>query len=891
MNILFQCNNSNCNSHKHKYQFSVLESCPECNQALTPDWGKVHPKFENVATNFPVQIARPVYELCASKSYYKKLHLISDSLMGILRFNGSLIKVIYLKNEKDNEELNNIFETLDQKESHGLWSSMVSRVVAILDEDSELSFLGELMMLYGVKSKHGRTRKIKRLTVNTTYTDWKGKTQSVQINNTPLELLINFRNKYLGHGTVFSEAESKKIYELYEPIFIELLSQCELLNTLEIKDEKTKKEINGYKNQSSGKLNVKTEEGSTFKIDNTPQLSYQQPGPISSGSYNCSDKSCEVSKKKYGFPVAQDCPACTNPLQLSSKQLIDKKDQKIIDTYPYFLAHPYHRALTETEPYKRIHLLKETFLNYLKYLGLITASEYFNSDLKVKDINRNFKQFLFRPQFGFWNAFMRETVKSLIENKHQWFVKELPSYYQKIERNEKAKKYNDHTGIGALINFRNHYLGHGMVPTRDKCEALWKENFAILKQLFLEMDFCKNYSIISKDRNQSWRLMGNEITQVNPKTKLLSNVAMLNAENEQISVVPFFVLPGEYFIKEVSDYAKLMVYEQNTGKRMVFFSPESISGETSGPVLEELNSMIGKKDREEPVTAKQLSKEKFQELIQENNKDFVGGLISERKVIPEIYQERQDAEIALRSWIGALAGLFFVSAEAGSGKTNLLVEMNRQYNERGIDTLLLRGNRFAGDELWEEIRFRLNLAKDVDLSKSKAFDYSQDKPLMILIDGCNEHPNAEKLFEDIMEFLNIHKGGHIKVVLSWRVNTKSELPSVKPEFESLVYVDGSDSSDEKNIVAKACHWLKPLNKKEVEGAWDMYTANKKDKIRRKPNFTLEELTYKDRSLADQLDNPLLMRLFLELYNGKGLPKSRGGFTSIWTLYHQKLISQ
>ena len=99
--------------------------------------------------------------------------------------------------------------------------------------------------------------------------------------------------------------------------------------------------------------------------------------------------------------------------------------------------------------------------------------------------------------------------------------------------------------------------------------------------------------------------------------------------------------------------------------------------------------------------------------------------------------------------------------------------MNRQYNERGIDTLLLRGNRFAGDKLWEEIQFRLNLAKDVNLSKSKAFGYTQDNPFIILIDGCNEHPNAEQLFDDILAFLNIHKGGNIKVVLSWRVNTKS----------------------------------------------------------------------------------------------------------------------
>ena len=108
-----------------------------------------------------------------------------------------------------------------------------------------------------------------------------------------------------------------------------------------------------------------------------------------------------------------------------------------------------------------------------------------------------------------------------------------------------------------------------MVPSREKCDALWIENFAILKELLIEMEFCKNYSIISKDRNITLRLMGNEITQINLKTKLLSNVAMVNSKNEQISVVPFFVLPGEYFIK-VSDNAKLMVYEQNTGREWYF---------------------------------------------------------------------------------------------------------------------------------------------------------------------------------------------------------------------------------------------------------------------------------------------------------------------------------
>ena len=51
---------------------------------------------------------------------------------------------------------------------------MAAKVVTLLDEDAELSVLGEIMTLYGVKSKTGRTKKIKRLTVNNTYTDWKG---------------------------------------------------------------------------------------------------------------------------------------------------------------------------------------------------------------------------------------------------------------------------------------------------------------------------------------------------------------------------------------------------------------------------------------------------------------------------------------------------------------------------------------------------------------------------------------------------------------------------------------------------------------------------------------------------------------------------------------------
>jgi hypothetical protein len=673
-----------------------------------------------------------------------------------------------------------------------------------------------------------------------------------------LELLINFRNKFVGHGTVYSETESKKIYETYEPILEAFLEAVKACDSYQFKDAPTGLSFHGAIKSSNGSILLEYQTR-TFSFSSIDQLIVEE---IQKDAINAS-----LSSIKW-----------------------DEDDSKIIESYPYFLAHPYKRALEEEDSFKRLHLLKEVFLNYLKYLGLLTASEYFNSNLKIGDINRAFKNFLYRPQFGHWNAFMRSAIQALNEYEHKWFVKELPGYYNEVESVPYA--LNGETSIGKLIHFRNHYLGHSTVPSEQKCISIWQENFNIMKELLVKLDFCKNYTIVSSDKTVSWRLMGDEITQVNLRQKLKSTVAMLNSDNQELSIVPFFILPGEYFIKEISERAKLMVYEQNTGSRIVFFSPESVHGETNNEkVLEQLNLMIREKEKQEPIAIKDLDEPSWKALIKENNEASIQSLLSEKKVIKGIYQERQDAEVALRSWVGARAGLFFLAAEAGSGKTNLLVEMNRQYTERGLDTILLRGNRFRTSNIWEELCYRLNLTRESSLEDASFVKYEQENPLIILIDGANENSNSKDLFESIIQFLDQYKGGHIKIVLSWRVNTKSELPQAEEKYESIIYSDAKDGNREDNVIARSCHWLKPLNKVEVEGAWNKYVSDKQDKVRRKPNFSYEELTYHDRSLSDQLDNPLLLRLFLELNNGKGLPKSRGGFISIWTLYHEKLISQ
>jgi hypothetical protein len=812
--------------------------------------------LDKAINELPVHISFPLSRILNTNNYFKKLHLISDVLLGCFRLYGHAIIKISEQENAINESIQQSIESLMTKDSHGLWSSTIVKLIQELDKQKSSFLTSELASLFGVAVKTVRPS-IKRMTVRNTVIDGKGQKQLVEVTNTPVELLINFRNKYVGHGTVYSEIESKHIYETYEPIldaFIESLTAC---NAFQFNDASSGFSLHGPHHSCSGSIVLKYQ-SKTFPFDSVEQLSVE------------------------GFQ--SDSSSITNTINW------DETDSKIIETYPYFLAHPYKRALQEEDNFKRLHLLKEVFLNYLKYLGLLTASEYFNCDLKIGDINRAFKNFLYRPQFGHWNAFMRSAIQALNEHGHEWFVKELPGYYDEVETTPYA--IHGETSISKLINFRNHYLGHSTVPSEQKCVSLWQENFNIMKALLVKLDFCKNYTIVSSDKTISWRLMGDEITQVNLRQKLKSNVAMLNSDNQELSIVPFFILPGEYFIKEISDRAKLMVYEQNTGSRIVFFSPESVHGETNNEiVLEQLNLMIREKEKQEPISMKDLDEASWKAVLKENNEVTVQSLLSEKKVIKGIYQERQDAEVALRSWVGARAGLFFLAAEAGSGKTNLLVEMNRQYTERGLDTILLRGNRFRTSNIWEELCYRLNLTPESSLEDASFVNYEQENPLMILIDGANENSNSKALFESIIQFLDQHKGGQIKIVLSWRVNTKSELPHADEKYESIIYSDAKEGNREENVIARSCHWLKPLNKVEVEGAWNKYVSDKQDKIRRKPNFSYEELTYHDRSLSDQLDNPLLLRLFLELNNGKGLPKSRGGFISIWTLYHEKLISQ
>ncbi len=85
---------------------------------------------------------------------------------------------------------------------------------------------------------------------------------------------------------------------------------------------------------------------------------------------------------------------------LSAASRLNEEDMALLQNLPYVIAYPLKKTLEEKHAWTKINLFKDTFLNYLKYLGLLSASEFFNSPFKDKRMVALFHNTLAEPSFG-----------------------------------------------------------------------------------------------------------------------------------------------------------------------------------------------------------------------------------------------------------------------------------------------------------------------------------------------------------------------------------------------------------------------------------------------------------------------------------------------------------
>jgi tetratricopeptide (TPR) repeat protein len=611
-------------------------------------------------------------------------------------------------------------------------------------------------------------------------------------------------------------------------------------------------------------------------------------------SFVCSNTVCSApeSKKGKAYPSAMDCPFCDEPLvEVFS---FSEEELSLFANLPYVIAYPLKRAVTEQHPGDKVNLLKDTFLNYLKYMGLLAASEFFNSPFKDKRMVALFQSSIAEPSFGTWNHFIRETIAYLEQNNHTFFCPELPKYYEEVETGKKRKlfkgeiefidgngdiqyKKQEATAIGMLINFRNRYLGHGLTLDPTTAQNLWNEYYPIFRELLLRMTYSVDYPMFKTEHGETYRLVSDQIQSCEKQTPASGNVWMENPLGQSMDILPFFIVPGEVAIaKEGKE--QILAYESYTGRTIKFFSPEGTEKQTSGKILERFNILLRNKQKEQPYSPEAFTKEIFLARVREENSLIYETLTSEKKVIPGVYVHRKETEIELRQWIGARANIFVVAAEAGSGKTNLLVEMQQQYASRDLPTLLIRAGRMEKTSLADQLCYLLNIDSSVGLAEYSIMAGTQESPTMVLIDGLNEAHNAESLWQELFEISQCFTPGSLKFVVSTRANNSAEVNRYSITAEQVNHLYG-ESKDNEPQLSNFVHWLTALSMEEMKQAWDFYV--KKGKSKFKPLFVFDDLASFDRSLYNQLSNPLVLRLFLETYHGKGLPKKGSLHLDVW----------
>ena len=504
-----------------------------------------------------------------------------------------------------------------------------------------------------------------------------------------------------------------------------------------------------------------------------------------------------------------------------------------------------------------------------------------------------FQEALTQPSFGTWNKYIRETLIFLKDANHQFFCPELLTYYEEVETGPKRKLYKvsdeyinfqgetqltkpESTAINMLIYFRNRFLGHAQTPDELQAKAIWEEYSPIFLSLLQKMRFASSYPMFKNEHGLTYKLQSAEILEVEHANPMVSKV-WIEKDGTKLDIVPFFIVPGELAISK-EEKEQLLTYESYTGKTIKFFSPEGTEKQTSGKILERLNLLLREKQNEATYNPDRFTKDVLDSQIKEQNKLLRDILVSERKVLPGVYVHRNDIESKLREWIGARMSIFFIAAEAGSGKTNLLVEMQRQYAERGLQSLLVRAGRMDKPSLVKQVAYMLNLDEHFQLSDYRNLSGTQESPTFILIDGLNETLNAEAIWTELFDVVKLFAPGSLKIVITSRANTSSDLKRFKlsKEDEHLMYRDSSEGDTD---LPSSAFWLTALNMVEMKEAWNFYSQ--KDKSRYKPLFKFDEVATTDRGIYAQISNPLILRIFLEVYNGKKLVSKGTKHVNIW----------
>lgn len=528
------------------------------------------------------------------------------------------------------------------------------------------------------------------------------------------------------------------------------------------------------------------------------------------------------------------------------KYLNEKKSE-----LPQPISKLYENYQSEEDERIKLRELIKLFTGLLKYLGVISISEY-TKDPKSPKVNRNIYKTIERPSLGHWLSFVRSIIKHFENDDKRMRVGELQEEWSKeIERQ-----------FSHMINIRNKYVHPDVYPGREESESIIERNSKRLEKIFRRLDFIRQYPpILVTDSGRRVPLRGKTVQASQGENHKL----IVNTDDDDINITPFILMSID------EEFGTMLVYESLTGNKASYILGNKIvvSDESkANAVRKKIDKLKTKKDAKNEDSKKEkleegikrgiITKSALKSLSKEKSEKTFRNYSKRNIYDPETYVERKKFHNKYEKIKESQKNGFIVIADSGSGKS---VEVCNMYvNTFSEDIVwILDGKKASSKNPFKEIETALlpdNTGLGfVDLINALKKDPNFNERFVILFDGLDETNKPVEAFQNINKVVSLARYNSFKVVVTCRSYFWHEIRSTGISIDKNDYIlSSSDSS----VSHRLGNFSESQIRRAVEKYSELYGA-------KNPSQWKEALTsgYHRQKLSSK---PLILRLLFETFD-------------------------
>ena len=616
----------------------------------------------------------------------------------------------------------------------------------------------------------------------------------------------------------------------------------------------------------------------------------------------------------------------TSPTTPTVPLLTAPFDEDLIANLPLIIARPLAGLLAAKDADRVVRQSVQVVEVTTRFLGLICQADYY-SHPKWFDVALNLAidSKLRRPSLGHWIEFVRESIASAARAHVDMFLQQLPDAWaqlDQVKRHANVAEAYDELGrltqragklstLDWLVSARNAYAHEKRSHDDVEAARLFRD---MTCELVRGLVWIRQYELWSVERSQNLRLRGLEPIEEPsaPRVSLdagpcivLRRRAVEARDGGRVLELPPLVI-SERTIKADGRAGEPVLYN-GLGRNVVSYTPvaSGASAIETPRTSEEYRRQLARKQFQR-LSRAELNATELLLRIRSATKRSIQILFETAKYRPQLHYVRSGCESVLEPWINSPKPLLGIEARAGAGKTSLLASLvERRWTQvvDGPPVLFLLARDFETSSIERVLRQALVLDDDVSLDHLCGLLVPQ---LVVVIDGLNEHKLRSDLLEGIVSAAERTSRSGIgpRFAISWRDEDRGWIaPKLKQRdlwwvpaermqkcfalsFRAAApRVEGGDKESKSNpdasmsaarAIASAptepdrdpCFKLPQLSDAELSKMWDLY--REQDPESSSPRFSFVELQKRNAVLANELRNPLDMRIALELYDGREL---------------------